>query len=67
MSVQGEGAEGGMDWEFGIRRCKLVYIGWINKVLLYNTEKYIPYPVIKHNGKEYEKGCVEYVYVCVYT
>ena len=26
---------GGMDWEFGISRCKLLYTGWIhNKVLL---------------------------------
>ena len=28
----------GKDWEFGIRRCKLLYIGWINnKLLLYGT------------------------------
>ena len=27
----------------------------INKVLLYNTGNYIQYPVINHNGKEYEK------------
>ena len=48
----------GMDWEFGISRCKLLYIEWIdNKVLLYSTGKYIQYPVIKHNGKEYEKEC----------
>ena len=47
-----------MDWEFGISRCKLLYIEWIdNKVLLYSTGKYIQYPVIKHNGKEYEKEC----------
>ena len=25
---------GGMDWEFGISRCKLLYRGWINKVLM---------------------------------
>ena len=30
-----KGGGRGMDWEFGIRRCKIVYIGWINnKVLL---------------------------------
>ena len=47
---------GGKDWEFGISRCKLVYAGWINnKVLLYSTGDYIQYPVINHNGKEYEK------------
>ena len=29
---------------------------WIkNKVLLYSTENCIQYPVINHNGKEYEK------------
>ena len=44
---------GKMGWEFGISRCKLVYIGWINnKVPLYNTESYIQYPMIYHNGKE---------------
>ena len=26
-----------MEWDFGISRCKLLYIGWINKVLLYST------------------------------
>ena len=47
-----------MDWEFGISRFKLVYIEWINKVLLCSTGNYIQYPVIKHNGKEYEKQCI---------
>ena len=33
--AKGKGDEGGMDWEFGVSRCKLVYIEWINnKVLL---------------------------------
>ena len=46
----------GMDWEFGVSRCKLLYREWINnKVLLYSTENCIQYPVINHNGKEYEK------------
>ena len=45
-----------MDWEFGISRCKLLYIDWIdNKALLYITENYIQYPVTNHNRKEYEK------------
>ena len=52
----GEGGGVGMDWEFGISRCKLVYIEWINnKVLLYSTRNYIQYSVTSHNGKEYEK------------
>ena len=47
---------GGKDWELGISRCKLVYIWWINsKVLLYSTGNYNQYPVINHNGKEYEE------------
>ena len=38
----GQGGEGGKDWEFGVSRCKLLYIGWINnKVLLYSTGDYI--------------------------
>ena len=45
---------GGKDWEVGISRCKLLYIGWINnKVLLYSTGSYIQYPVINQNTKEY--------------
>ena len=48
-----------MEWEFGVSRCKLLYIGWINKVPLYSTGDYTQYPVINHKGKEYEK---EYIY-----
>ena len=56
------GGGGGMDWECGISRCKLLYIVWINnKVLLYSTGNYIQYPVINHNGKEYKKECL-YMY-----
>ena len=33
----------------------LLYIKWINnKELQYNTGNYIQYPVINHNGTEYE-------------
>ena len=53
---------GGKDWGFGISRCELLYIGWINnKILLYSTGNYIHYPVINHDGKEYEKECI-YMY-----
>ena len=58
LQVGGEG----MNWEFGISRCKLLCIEWINnKVLLYSTGNYIQYPVINDNGKEYEKECI-YMY-----
>ena len=50
--TKGEG-EGGMDWEFGTSRPKLLYIEWINnKVLLYTAWNYIQYLIINHNGKE---------------
>ena len=64
MVAKGEGGRGGMDWEFGISKCKLLYIAWINnQVLLYSTGNYIQYPVVNHNGKEYEK---EYKYIYIY-
>ena len=47
--------------EFEISIYKLLCIKDINnKVLLYSTVNYIQYPVINHNGKEYEKE-----YICV--
>ena len=53
---------GGEDWEFGISRCKVLYTGWMKKkVLLYSTGKYIQYPEINHNGKEYKKRMYTYV------
>ena len=36
-----------------------------NKVLLYSTGNYIQYPVINHNGKEYEKECI-HIYINTY-
>ena len=59
---QGGGGLGGMDWEFGVSRCKLLHIEWINKILLSSTGNYIQYPEINHNGKEYKKECI-----CVYN
>ena len=68
MVAKGEGAGGGMSWEVGVSRCKLLYIEWINnKVLLYSTENYIQYPMINHNGKEYVCMCVcIYIYIYIY-
>ena len=52
----------GKNWESVISTCKLLYIEWINnKVLLYSERNYIQYPVINHNGKEYEIECM-YMY-----
>ena len=36
---------GGKDYEFGISRDKLVYIGGINKALLYSIGNYVHYLV----------------------
>ena len=60
--AKGEGFGGGMEWEVGASRCKLLYMEWINnKVLLCSTENCIQYPMINHNGKEYFKK------ECIYT
>ena len=48
----------------GVSRCKLLYIEWINKVLLYSAGNYIQYPVINHNGEEYKKESIyRYTYI----
>ena len=55
----------GLNWDFGISRCKLLYRGWINnKVLLYSTGNYIQYLMINHLRKECKKECV---YTHIYT
>ena len=59
--VVAKGEEGGrgLHWDFEISGCKLVYRGWINnRVLLCSMGSYIQYPVVNHNGKGYEIGCV---------
>ena len=39
---QGGGEGSGMDWEFGVTRCKLLHLVWINnEILLYSTGNYI--------------------------
>ena len=61
MIAKGEEGVGRVDWEFGVSRCKLLYVEWIKKVLLYSTGNYIQYPVINNNGKENEKNI--YIYI----
>ena len=61
MVAKGEGVGGGMQWEVGVSRCKLIYMEWIDKVLMYSTESYIQYPMINQNGKEY--FLKEYIYI----
>ena len=62
------GAESGRrnDWEFGISRCKLVYVERISNevLLLYSTRSYTQYPATNCNGVE----CIcVYVYIYIYT
>ena len=50
--AKGEGGGRGMDWEFGVGRCKLLPLKWINnKVLVCSTVNSIQYPVINHMEK----------------
>ena len=49
--VKGERVGEDMDWKFWISRCKLAFIEWINKVLLYSTGNYIQYHIINCNEK----------------
>ena len=38
LTDTGAGIEGGLKWEFGISRCKLLYVGWVNnKVPQFST------------------------------
>ena len=55
---KGKAGSGSINWEFGISRYKLLYVKYINKVLLYSTGNYIQYPVINHNGKYEKRICV---------
>ena len=65
MVAKGEEERKGWIWDFGISRCKLLYVEWINhKILLYSKGSIIQYPVINNNGKEDER---EYTYVCMYN
>ena len=52
--ANGEGCEGGMDWEFGVSRCKVLYPWMENEVPLYSTGIYIQYPGINHKGREHK-------------
>ena len=57
-----------MYWDFGVNRCKLLYIEWINnKAPLQSSENYIQYPVTNHNGKEYEKEYIRITESLGYT
>ena len=58
LIAKGEGCEGGMDCEFGVSRCKLVYPWMENEVPLCSTRSNIQYPGINHKGREHKKQCI---------
>ena len=50
--AKGEWGVSGIDWELGVSRCKLLYLGWIsNEVLLYSTGNYTQSLGIDHDGR----------------
>ena len=53
MVAKGEEGGRGTEWEVEVRRCKLLYMEGINKVLECSIENYIQCFMINHNGKEY--------------
>ena len=49
---RGEQEGSGMDGEFGVGRCKLLYLEWLsNKVLLYSTGNYVQSLGTEHDGR----------------
>ena len=68
---------GGTGQAFGMSRCKLLYVGWINnRVLLHSTGNNSQYSVMNHKGKEYESMYInstayniyiQYIYVHTHT
>ena len=49
---RGGGGGTGMDWEFGVSRCKLFHLKWTsNEVLLYSTGNHIQSLEIDHDGR----------------
>ena len=49
-----QGGEGGsgMDWEFGVSRCRLLHLEWIgNQVLMHSRGNYVQPLVTEHNRR----------------
>lgn len=46
-----------MQWEAGVRRCKVLQREWTqNQVLLCCTGSYVPCPVLNHKGEDEKDG-----------
>ena len=59
MVAKGETGGSGMEWEFGVSRCKLLHLEWISSEILQN---YIQSLGIDHERRYYKKGKV---YTCI--
>ena len=52
MIFLSQGGWSGIDWEFGVSRCKILHLEWIStEVLLYNTGNYIQRLGKEHDGR----------------
>ena len=52
MVAKEEGERGGLDWEFGVGRYKLLHLEWIsNEVLVHSTGNYIKSLGIDYDGR----------------
>ena len=52
VAAKGGGGGSGMDKEFGVGRCKLLHLEWINnEVLLHSTGNYVQSLGIEHDGR----------------
>lgn len=49
MRLPSEGAGRERDWEFGISRCKLLYLEWVNTKVLPNSTGTLSNSGINHN------------------
>ena len=58
MVAKGEGRVRGLDWEFGISRCKLLYTEWINHRSYCMAQSMVFNPVINDNGEKYATECI---------
>ena len=50
-------AERGMDWQFGIRRCKVLYAGWINSQALLHTTVQFSRSVLSNSATPWTAAC----------
>ena len=52
LVVANVGGESGMDWEFRVGRCQLLYSEWIsNEVLLYSTGNHVQSLGVDRHGR----------------